>query len=276
MYFVWMELEHRNQMPYCLITSLTPPVMVIGSISFLLLLQVSAIIIFEVLMRINKWKTSRTVLPYKKGDVHDIGNYRPICLLCAVYKLFTLVILSRISRMKDSQAGFRRGFSTIDHIPRLIQLFKCYVQLRITMVFFTNVFAGIKSYLGNTRRDLLHSRSFELSDGVISKLYQVRENLRTMKTLMLFFLLSCVNSFCYNLLRGFVHLNKDKFSRPMFYALIEISIHLPQFSLILPAVLWYSYRKVSRKAVEKHIEKLDKDAPENTKLHFSMIAESWK
>lgn len=182
MYFVWMELEHRNQMPYCLITSLTPPVMVIGSISFLLLLQVSAIIIFEVLMRINK----------------------------------------------------------------------------------------------NTRRDLLHSRSFELSDGVISKLYQVRENLRTMKTLMLFFLLSCVNSFCYNLLRGFVHLNKDKFSRPMFYALIEISIHLPQFSLILPAVLWYSYRKVSRKAVEKHIEKLDKDAPENTKLHFSMIAESWK
>ncbi|KAK6019685.1 hypothetical protein OSTOST_14672 [Ostertagia ostertagi] len=97
-----------------------------------------------------------------------------------------------------------------------------------------------------------------------------------MKTLMLFLLLSCVNSFCYNLLRGFVHWNKARFSRPLFFALIEISIHLPQFSLILPAVLWYSYRKVSRKAEQRHRENMDRDAPENTKLHFNMITESWK
>ncbi|VDM63418.1 unnamed protein product [Angiostrongylus costaricensis] len=42
-------------------------------------------------------KTSRTVLLFKKGDLHDIGNYRPICLL-VVYKLFARVILNRIDR----------------------------------------------------------------------------------------------------------------------------------------------------------------------------------
>ncbi|KAK6763767.1 hypothetical protein RB195_024199 [Necator americanus] len=37
----------------------------------------------------KQWKTSKTVLLYKRGDPHDIGNYRPICLLSVIYKLFT-------------------------------------------------------------------------------------------------------------------------------------------------------------------------------------------
>ncbi|VDP27277.1 unnamed protein product [Heligmosomoides polygyrus] len=37
----------------------------------------------------DQFKTSRTVLLYKERDVHDISNYRPICLLSVVYKLFT-------------------------------------------------------------------------------------------------------------------------------------------------------------------------------------------
>ncbi|KAE9412630.1 hypothetical protein Angca_007102, partial [Angiostrongylus cantonensis] len=70
------------------------------------------------------WKTSKTVLLFKKGDQHDIGNYRPICLPSVLYKLFTRVILNRLYRTLDEgepceQAGFRIGFSTMDYIHTL-------------------------------------------------------------------------------------------------------------------------------------------------------------
>ncbi|KAK6740080.1 hypothetical protein RB195_008510 [Necator americanus] len=72
----------------------------------------------------NKTRTPeepKTVLLYKKGDPHDISNYRPICLLSVIYNLFTRVILNRIEKVLVEgqpwvQAGFRKGFSTIDHI----------------------------------------------------------------------------------------------------------------------------------------------------------------
>ncbi|EYC17375.1 hypothetical protein Y032_0031g2435 [Ancylostoma ceylanicum] len=49
----------------------------------------------------SQWKTSRTVLLYKKGDPQNIGNYRSICLLSVVYKLFTRVIINRIEITLD-------------------------------------------------------------------------------------------------------------------------------------------------------------------------------
>ncbi|KAE9412121.1 hypothetical protein Angca_009478, partial [Angiostrongylus cantonensis] len=75
----------------------------------------------------TQWKTSKTVSLFKKSDLHDIGNYRPICLLSVVYKLFIRVILNRIDRTLDEgqpcgQARFRKGFSTMDHIRTLTRL----------------------------------------------------------------------------------------------------------------------------------------------------------
>ncbi|VDP47155.1 unnamed protein product [Heligmosomoides polygyrus] len=80
------------------------------------------------------------VLLYKKGDVHDIGNYRPICLLSVVYKPFTRVILNRISRTLDEgepceQAGFRRGFSTIDHIHTITKLIEVSREYKLCLTF---------------------------------------------------------------------------------------------------------------------------------------------
>uniref|UniRef100_A0A0K0DKL0 Reverse transcriptase domain-containing protein n=1 Tax=Angiostrongylus cantonensis TaxID=6313 RepID=A0A0K0DKL0_ANGCA len=74
---------------------------------------------------------------FKKGDLHDIGHYRPICFLSVVYKFFTQVILNRIDRTLDEgerceQAGFRKGFSTMDHIhtlTRLIEVSREYKRL---------------------------------------------------------------------------------------------------------------------------------------------------
>ncbi|KAK6744754.1 hypothetical protein RB195_011460 [Necator americanus] len=45
----------------------------------------------------KQWKTSKTVLLYKKGDLHDIGNYRPICLL-TIDHIHTVSKLIEVSR----------------------------------------------------------------------------------------------------------------------------------------------------------------------------------
>ncbi|KAJ8868749.1 hypothetical protein PR048_030289 [Dryococelus australis] len=56
-----------------------------------------------------------------KSSRYDIRNYLPISLLTIIYKEFAKVIHNRISSTLDTaqpteQAGFRSGFSTIDHI----------------------------------------------------------------------------------------------------------------------------------------------------------------
>ncbi|KAK6725477.1 hypothetical protein RB195_004045 [Necator americanus] len=49
----------------------------------------------------KQWESSETALSYNKGDPYDIANYRPICLLSIIYKLFTKVILNRIAKVLD-------------------------------------------------------------------------------------------------------------------------------------------------------------------------------
>ena len=71
------------------------------------------------------WSTSKTVLLMKTGDTEDLGNYRPITLLSQMYKLFTRILLQRIFRdveFSREQAGFREGYSTLDHIHAVRQL----------------------------------------------------------------------------------------------------------------------------------------------------------
>lgn len=75
----------------------------------------------------QQWRESRTVLLHKKGDTEELKNYRPISLLSALYKLFTKVLLNRITPTLDEaqpreQAGFRRGYSTTDHLQTLRQV----------------------------------------------------------------------------------------------------------------------------------------------------------
>uniref|UniRef100_A0A914VNL8 Reverse transcriptase domain-containing protein n=1 Tax=Plectus sambesii TaxID=2011161 RepID=A0A914VNL8_9BILA len=75
----------------------------------------------------RQWKESKTILLFKKGDKELLKNYRPICLLSALYKTFTKIILNRLTRELDEQqpreqAGFRAGYGTMDHIHVINQL----------------------------------------------------------------------------------------------------------------------------------------------------------
>ncbi|CAH2268874.1 jg21145 [Pararge aegeria aegeria] len=81
----------------------------------------------------TQWSESNIILLYKKGDPKDIGNYRPISLLPTLYKLFSTIINARISptigaRQPVEQAGFRKAFSTIDHIHTLELIIEKYQE----------------------------------------------------------------------------------------------------------------------------------------------------
>jgi len=73
-------------------------------------------------------KQSDIIILHKKEGRHKIGNYRPITITSTIAKVFSKVrIASRLKNVLDfqqpkEQAGFRRGFSRIDHLHVVNQL----------------------------------------------------------------------------------------------------------------------------------------------------------
>ena len=43
----------------------------------------------------EEWKKVKIKVIYKKGDVENVSNYRPICSLPALYKLFSTILRGR-------------------------------------------------------------------------------------------------------------------------------------------------------------------------------------
>lgn len=79
------------------------------------------------------WTKSTIILLHKKGDKGNMSNYRPISLMSNIYKIFSKIILSRITVTLDEnqpkeQAGFRSKFSTIDHIHVVRQVLQKYKE----------------------------------------------------------------------------------------------------------------------------------------------------
>jgi hypothetical protein len=73
------------------------------------------------------WKTSITILLYKKDNPHELTNYRPIALANTIYKLFTSTLTSILSTygekyqiLHDSQEGFRAERCTARQLQTLI------------------------------------------------------------------------------------------------------------------------------------------------------------
>ena len=71
----------------------------------------------------SEWAKAIIQPIHKKGDTTNHDNYRGIYLLSCVSKLYTSVINSRLTQwaedndvLSEAQAGFRKDYSTVDHI----------------------------------------------------------------------------------------------------------------------------------------------------------------
>jgi hypothetical protein len=98
----------------------------------------------------STWAKSVVIPLYKgKGSLLDPGNYRGISLLCSISKVFTRILNNRLTRwlmehnqIVEEQAGFRKGYSTIDNcfiLETLIEtrlavkgqkLYACFIDFR--------------------------------------------------------------------------------------------------------------------------------------------------
>ena len=91
--------------------------------------------------------TARVVPIYKKGDIDDPSNYRPISLLNSTYKIFVSLVRTRIqkavdSKLSETQFGFPPNRSTSHAKTRL----------------------GVSNHFINIVKALYQSRSFFIQD----------------------------------------------------------------------------------------------------------------
>ena len=77
----------------------------------------------------NSWKTSTTVLVYKKGDPLDLKNHRPIGLMNTIYKAWTSLITEVLSTfaehyqiLSNSQEGFRKNKNTVRQLQNVVNM----------------------------------------------------------------------------------------------------------------------------------------------------------
>ena len=120
-----------------------------------------------------------------KGSVHDPDNYRGITLLSCLGKLFTACINDRLTNyieglglMGEEQAGFRAGYSTIDHIFVLHSIIDLYV-LRKKRVYCA--FIDYKKAFDLVNRSSLWKKLIAsgINGKVITVIYNLYENAKS-------------------------------------------------------------------------------------------------
>jgi hypothetical protein len=73
------------------------------------------------------WKTSLTILLYKKSDPSILTNHRPVALANTIYNFFTSTIIAQLANygekyqiLQNSQEGFRQERRTSRQLQTLI------------------------------------------------------------------------------------------------------------------------------------------------------------
>ena len=121
-----------------------------------------------------------SIIPiHKSGDKDTPNNYRGICLLSCLGKLFTAILNNRLNlwaeaegSLNDAQYGFRRGRGTVDCVfilqgiidlliadgkklyTAMVDLEKCYDYLDRSAVFCKLLKEGVSSKCVNIFKDM--------------------------------------------------------------------------------------------------------------------------
>ena len=107
------------------------------------------------------WKYPHVVPVHKSGDVEDVGNYRPISLLCIISKLLEKIVatqlmsfLEKYKLLANNQHGFRSNLSTETALMKLMNLymitlinrrypfFCCLIYPKRSIVYVTKLYYG--------------------------------------------------------------------------------------------------------------------------------------
>ena len=99
------------------------------------------------------WKTSLTVLLYKKGGPSQLSNYRPIALANTTYTLYTSTLTSILSNygekyqiLHDSQEGFRAERGSSRQLQLLIAALE---DARFTNQYIYILYIDLKNVFGS-------------------------------------------------------------------------------------------------------------------------------
>ena len=101
----------------------------------------------------DDWKKTRLKVLFKKGDIRNPENYRPISILPIMLKLFSRVLLGRISHVlakaqSADQAGFIPSFGCDDHLFALTMLHEkcheCRIPLWVAAIDFKKAFDTVE------------------------------------------------------------------------------------------------------------------------------------
>ena len=75
----------------------------------------------------QEWHDNVIKVVFKSGEMKHAKNYRPICVLPLLYKLFSIMLYRRLQptldkELQKDQAGFRKCFNTVDHLHAFTQI----------------------------------------------------------------------------------------------------------------------------------------------------------
>jgi len=100
----------------------------------------------------TEWTEGIICPTHKRGDRMTRSNYRPITFLNVVYKIFSILINNRLTKIVESkleycQMGFRPNWSTIDNIFIVRQIIeKCHevnIELHNIFIDYTHAFDSV-------------------------------------------------------------------------------------------------------------------------------------